>query len=139
MSSGSQAVPANDPDPGTGQPGDVMVLPHDAYTLVILHGDIDWRISQDLEEAGRFCLHPARPTVIDARKITVLDSVGVSFLVRLAAGLHTAGSKLQMQGPSRRTAELLTLIGADSLMTWLPDRTDRSDRSDSSELTRPHP
>ena len=122
MTSDHQAVPANDPGPGQhGQPGDVMVLPHDAYTLVILHGDIDWRISQDLEDAGRFCLHPPRPTLIDVRKITMLDSVGVSFIVRLAAGLRTAGGQLQVQGPSRRTAELITLIGADSLMTWLPE------------------
>jgi anti-anti-sigma factor len=124
MSSGSQTSPTNDPATG---PGDVMVLPHDDHTLVILYGNIDWRTGQDLEDAGRFCLHPPRPTVIDVRKITGLDSVGLSFIIRLAAGLRLTGRQIQVQGPSRRTAELLTLVGADSLIAWLPDRTETGD------------
>ncbi|GAA3620614.1 hypothetical protein GCM10022223_41860 [Kineosporia mesophila] len=120
-----------------------MVLPHDEHTLVILYGDIDQRISQDLEEAGRFRRHPARKNIIDVRKMTMMDSAGLSFIIRLGAGLQAAGTHLRLQGPSRRTAELITLVGADSLMTWLPDQTkpDLSQLGRSAQLTvfpRPH-
>jgi len=110
-------------DPVTdGQPGDVVVLAQDDHTLVMLYGDIDIRVSDDLEQAGRFSIDARQSTVMDVRHVTMMDSVGVSFVVRLAAGLRAAGAELLLQGPSRRVAELIALVGADSLTRWLPDR-----------------
>lgn len=106
----------------SGAPGDVIVLAQEDHTLVILHGDVDVRVSEDLEYAGRFSIDAARRTVMDVRQVTMMDSVGVSFVVRLAAGLRSAGTELVLQGPSRRVAELIALVGADGLTRWLPEQ-----------------
>ncbi|MBT0771902.1 STAS domain-containing protein [Kineosporia sp. J2-2] len=104
-----------------GTAGDVVVLSQGDHTLVILYGDVDVRVSEELEHAGRFSIDAARRTVMDVRHVTMMDSVGVSFVVRLAAGLRSAGTELELQGPSRRVAELITLVGAGELARWLPE------------------
>jgi anti-anti-sigma factor len=101
-----------------GAAGDVVVLAQADHTLVILHGDIDLRSTDDLEYAGRFSLDAGRPTVMDVRKVTMIDSVGLSFVIRLAAGLSSAGTELVLRGPCPRIEELLTLVGADGLVRW---------------------
>jgi anti-anti-sigma factor len=105
-------------------PGDICVLAERGYTLVMLYGDVDERCTDDLEHAGRFCIDEARPTVMDVRKVTLIDSVGLSFVIRLAAGLLHAGTELILYGPNLRIAELITLVGADGLVRWTqsPDR-----------------
>ncbi|GAA3612508.1 hypothetical protein GCM10022223_30750 [Kineosporia mesophila] len=104
-------------------PGDVVVLSQGDRTLVILYGDVDVRVSEDLEYAGRFSIDAGRCTVMDVRQVTMMDSVGVSFVVRLAAGLRAAGTELLLQGPSRRVSELISLVGANELTRWLPEQT----------------
>ncbi|MDP9828700.1 anti-anti-sigma factor [Kineosporia succinea] len=107
--------------PHDGAPGDVVVLSQDDHTLVILYGDVDVRVSDELEYAGRFSIDAGRLTVLDVRHVTMMDSVGVSFVVRMAAGLRSAGTELLLQGPSRRVSELISLVGATELTRWLPD------------------
>jgi anti-anti-sigma factor len=104
-------------DDGGG--GDVTVLIQADHTLVILAGDIDIRCTDDLEHAGRFSLDAGRRAIMDVRRVTLMDSVGISFVVRLAAGLRTAGTELVLQGPCPRVAELITLVGADGLVSWV--------------------
>ena len=101
-----------------GRAGDVVALAEADHTLVILHGDIDLRSTEDLEFAGRFSLDAARSTIMDVRQVTMIDSVGLSFVIRLAAGLRTLGTELVLLGPCSRIAELLTLVGADHLVRW---------------------
>ncbi len=108
-------------EPVDGAAGDVIVLSQGDHTLVLLYGDVDVRVSEDLEYAGRFSIDAGRRTVMDVRQVTMMDSVGVSFVVRLAAGLRSAGTELVLQGPSRRVAELITLVGAGDLTSWLPE------------------
>ncbi|GLY18315.1 STAS domain-containing protein [Kineosporia rhizophila] len=115
--------------PDHDAPGDVVVLAQDDCTLVILYGDVDVRVSDDLEYAGRFSIDAGRQTVMDVRQVTMMDSVGISFVVRLAAGLRSAGAELLLQGPSRRVAELITLVGAGDLARWLPEQQQAGDIS----------
>ncbi|MCD5312172.1 STAS domain-containing protein [Kineosporia babensis] len=116
-------------EPENDAPGDVVVLAQDDHTLVILHGEIDVRVSDELEYAGRFSIDAGRRTVMDVRHVTMMDSVGVSFVVRLAAGLRSTGAELLLQGPSRRVAELITLVGAGDLARWLPEEAQVADVS----------
>ncbi|GLY31792.1 STAS domain-containing protein [Kineosporia sp. NBRC 101731] len=109
-------------------PGDVVVFSQGDQTLVILYGDVDVRVSEDLEYAGRFSIDAGRRTVMDVRQVTMMDSVGVSFVVRLAAGLRAAGTELLLQGPSRRVSELISLVGANDLTRWLPEETQAAAR-----------
>jgi anti-anti-sigma factor len=101
-----------------GSAGDVVVLAQHGHTLVLLYGDIDVRCTDDLEHAGRFSIDAARLTIMDVRRVTMIDSVGLSFVIRLAAGLRSNGTELVLRGPSPRVAELITLVGADELVRW---------------------
>jgi len=116
--SGMDDLSALDRQMDDGGGGDVAVLVQAAHTLVILSGDIDIRCTDDLEQAGRFSLDAGRRTVMDVRRVTLMDSVGLSFVVRLAAGLRTSGTELLLHGPCPRVAELITLVGADGLIRW---------------------
>jgi anti-anti-sigma factor len=118
-----------------GAGGDVAVLAQADHTLVMLYGDIDLRVTDDLEQAGRFSIDSARLTVMDVRNVTMMDSVGLSFVIRLAAGLRSSGTELVLRGPCPRVAEMITLVGADGLIRWTqlpsndgpPDLTTMSD------------
>jgi anti-anti-sigma factor len=104
--------------PPEPEPGDVIVLAEADHTLVILHGDIDLRCTDDLEYAGRFAIDASRRTIMDVQRVTLMDSVGLAFVIRLAAGLRSADTELVLRGPSPRVAELITLVGADHLVRW---------------------
>jgi anti-anti-sigma factor len=105
------------------EPGDVTVLAEAGHTLVILNGEIDLRCAEDLEYAGRFAIDAGQPTVIDVANVTMMDSVGLSFAIRLAANLRSGGSELILTGHAPRVAELITLVGADDLVRWTTSRT----------------
>ena len=108
-------TPQASPD---GPPGDVSVLLEPEYTLIMLAGDIDLAVVDDLEFAGRDAIDIGLPIVADVRRVTSMDSVGVSFLVRLAAGLADRGLSTTLRGPSPRVQELMTLIGAAGMVQW---------------------
>jgi anti-anti-sigma factor len=111
-------APVTEPE---SRPGDVVVLAQPDHTLVLLYGEIDLRCTDDLEQAGQDCLAAAQYAIMDVRKVTSIDSVGLSFIIRLAAGLHAAGTELLLRGPCPRVAELITLVGADLLVRWETD------------------
>jgi len=113
------------PHPSADDEGDISVFSDDDQTLVMLNGQIDLRCTDDLEHAGRFSIDIARKTVMDVTRVTMIDSVGISFVIRLAAAMRSAGNVLFLRGPNARVAELITILGADHLVRWvLPDDTD---------------
>jgi anti-anti-sigma factor len=103
--------------PGAGG-GDVSVLFDDNRAVVLLRGDIDLRVNDDLEYAGREAIDARLPVVADVRNVEMIDSIGVSFLIRLAAAARHNDVSMVMVGPSPRVEELLRLIGAADLFTW---------------------
>lgn len=111
----SQAMPEGDMEPFAG---DVSVFFDPTHTLILLRGDIDLAVAADLEDAGRDAIDAKAPIVADVRSVNLIDSVGISFLVRLAASGKEAGTAVSLRGPAPRVAELLTLVGANDLFTW---------------------
>jgi anti-anti-sigma factor len=97
---------------------DISVFYEDGYTVVMLHGDIDLAVSDDLEQAGRNAIDARVPILLDVRNVTLMDSVGMSFLIRLAAGIRANGSTTTLRGPAPRVRELLAVAGATDLFTW---------------------
>ena len=106
-------------EPGD-EPGDVVVLDQGEYTRVILHGHIDYRIGDELEEAAGFSLNRNRPVIVDARRVESIDSVGLSAIIRIGAGLRRLHTRLLLQGPCPRLRELLVMVGAEQFVHWLP-------------------
>lgn len=97
---------------------DISVFYEDGYTAVLLRGDIDLAVSDDLEQAGRNAIDARVPILVDVRHVTLMDSVGLSFLIRLAAGIRASGSITTLRGPSPRVRELLAVAGAIDLFSW---------------------
>lgn len=102
------------------RPGDVVVLTESSACLVILHGEIDLRMAHELEDAARYCIDSRLSTELDVRQVTRMDSVGVSFIVRLAAALQQGGHRPLLRGPCRPVAELVELVEAGHLVEWMP-------------------
>ncbi|HET8616224.1 MAG TPA: STAS domain-containing protein [Actinomycetales bacterium] len=98
--------------------GDVSVFFDPTHTLILLRGDIDLAVAADLEDAGRDAIDAKAPIIADVRAVNLIDSVGISFLVRLAASGKEAGTTVSLRGPAPRVAELLTLVGANDLFVW---------------------
>jgi anti-anti-sigma factor len=107
--------------------GDVSVFFDPAHTLILLRGDIDLAVAADLEDAGRDAIDAKAPIVADVRSVNLIDSVGISFLVRLAASGKESGTPVFLRGPAPRVAELLTLVGAQDLFVWEDSPDDPAD------------
>lgn len=80
-------------------------------TLIVLVGEVDRVLSEDLEHAGRDAIDHGQPITIDAAGVTFIDSVGVAFLVRLAASMP-AKKQVTLRDPSISVLELLHITGS---------------------------
>lgn len=109
------------PDPGA--PGDVSVFFENGKTVILLRGNIDLSVADDLEHAGRDAIDAALPIHADCRAIDTIDSVGISFLIRLAGNARAADTEVWLLGPAPRVSELLTLLEADDLFHWIDSPT----------------
>jgi anti-anti-sigma factor len=114
-SSSTQSTATGDLEPFAG---DVSVFFDPSHTLILLRGDIDLAVAGHQEGAGRDAIDAKAPIVADVRAVSLIDSVGISFLVRLAASGREAGTTVSLRGPAPRVAELLTLVGANDLFVW---------------------
>lgn len=91
--------------------GAVSVFFDEFNTLIVLVGEVDRVLSEDLEHAGRDAIDHGHPIVIDAAGVTFMDSVGVAFLVRLAAAKqHT--EQVVLRDPSITVMDLLHITGS---------------------------
>lgn len=98
--------------------GDVSVFLSQDHTLILMTGDIDLAVVDDLEFAGRDAIDAGLPIVADVRRVTAMDSVGASFLVRMAATSSDRGLTTTLLGPAPRVRELLHTIGAEAMLEW---------------------
>jgi len=96
--------------------GAVSVFFDRTGTLIVLVGDIDQVLSEDLEHAGRDAIDHGQSITIDAGAVTFLDSVGVAFLVRLAASMP-AKEKVALRNCSVNVLDLLHITGSIPLFT----------------------
>ena len=99
-------------------PGDVSVFFESGRTLILLRGHIDFSVADDLEHSGRDAIDADQPIVADVRSVDSIDSVGISFLIRLAGNARAAGHQMSLVGPSARVHELLVLLDSESLFSW---------------------
>ncbi|MGF1645610.1 MAG: STAS domain-containing protein [Kineosporiaceae bacterium] len=117
------AAPDRTPRPVSADPGDVSVFFENGATVILLRGNIDLSVADDLEHAGRDAIDAELPVHTDVRAVDSIDSVGISFLIRLAGNARAAGTGVSLVGPAPRVSELLTLLEADDLFQWI-DPTD---------------
>lgn len=91
--------------------GAVSVFFDDDGTLIVLVGDVDRVLSEDLEHAGRDAIDHGQSITIDAAGVRFMDSVGVAFLVRLAASVPDK-EQVILRDPSLSVLDLLQITGS---------------------------
>lgn len=68
------------------EPGSVHVMYSATATRVVLAGQVDASLRADLADAAEAVADARRSVVqVDAQQVTFMDSIGVSFLARLAS------------------------------------------------------
>ena len=82
--------------------------------VVVLTGEVDAGLQPQMDAALDAVVRSggAGGLVVDAEELTYIDSVGVSFLLRLRE--HTGGGRLTVLGTPPRVRTLLDLIGVTS-------------------------
>lgn len=66
------------------EPGAVQVLLGEDRVRIVLSGDIDSELGDDLTEATTEAERHELPIEVDAHHVTFMDSAGVAFLARLS-------------------------------------------------------
>jgi anti-sigma B factor antagonist len=101
-------------------PGDAAVFFDDETTLIMLSGEIDLALGDDLEFAGRDAIDRGTPVLVDVSKVTFIDSVGLGFLARLASAERDKGRRLALIGAPRTVQESIRLVGLTDLVEFAP-------------------
>ena len=100
---------------GPAPAGDVSVLFDDAATVVLLSGEIDLGLADDMEQAGRDVIQRGSDVVVDCSAVTFMDSIGLAFLIRLAAGARRRSRSVSLRDPDDSVLDVLHLTGSTSL------------------------
>jgi anti-anti-sigma factor len=99
--------------------GDAVVFFEDNVTLIMLSGEVDLAIGDDLEFAGRDAIDRGMPVRLDVSRVTFIDSVGLGFLARMASAEREQGRTLALLGAPRTVQEAVHLVGLADLVEFL--------------------
>lgn len=105
--------------PGS-RPSPVDVSYGGGIASVRLRGEVDASSTDDLTGAATEVLAAAVPVVVDLADVTFLDSVGVSFLVRLATEASEQGRTVTLRAAPPAVREVLALVGATDIFSDPP-------------------
>jgi anti-sigma B factor antagonist len=99
--------------------GDASVFFDDGTTLVMLSGEVDLALGDDLEYAGRDAIDRGAPVRVDLSRVTFIDSVGLGFLARMASAERESGRRLPLVGAPRNVQESINLVGLGDLVDFV--------------------
>jgi anti-sigma B factor antagonist len=99
--------------------GDAAVFFDDGITLVMLSGEVDLALGEDLEFAGRDAIDHGDPVRVDVSRVTFIDSVGLGFLARLASAEREHDRRLVLIGARRSVREAVHLVGLAELVEFV--------------------
>lgn len=114
MSEDSGEAPAT-----VGEPGTVQVIVVDERTRIVLSGEVDADLADELSEATDEAERLGLPIDVDAHHVTFMDSSGIAFLARLSirsphrVRLLRVPPTVQFLLEVTRIGELLDVVGAD--------------------------
>ena len=104
--------------------GDAVVFFDEAVTLILLSGEVDLALGDDLEFAGRDAIDRGMPVRLDVSRVTFIDSVGLGFLARMASAEREQGRVLALVGAPRNVQEAVHLVGLAELVEFVDAATD---------------
>ncbi len=95
--------------------GSVHVLVESGRVRVVLSGEIDASVADDLDTAAGDAMVAGRPTVeVDCRNVSFMDSTGIGFVARLAA---RSASHVVLLNPAPVVSFLLETVKISHLVT----------------------
>ena len=103
------------------QPSGMTLHEEPERSLVEVWGEVDLGVRQT---SGPLCpavAERALPVVIDASRVTFMDSAGMSILVRIARDAEANGSPVVLENAPWMLKELLTITGVDQLLPFADD------------------
>lgn len=100
--------------PGLDLPGSASVTASGGTTVLLLDGEIDAAVVRAFE---RRYLRTGEPAVdvIDAERVTFLDSLGLRLMVRCCQEAARQGRATTLRHPSAPVRRVLTMTGLSSL------------------------
>jgi anti-anti-sigma factor len=107
--------------PGHSGAGDASVFFDEGLTLIMLSGEVDLAIGDDLEYAGRDAIDREVPIRVELSRVTFIDSVGLGFLARMASAEREHGRKLSLVGARRNVTEAVHLVGLADLVEFVAE------------------
>lgn len=87
-------------------------------SVVEVWGEIDLGVRQNAGPVCQAVQERALPLVIDAGRVTFVDSAGMSVLVRLARDAEAGGYAVELRNAPWMLQELLTITGVDRLLPF---------------------
>lgn len=99
--------------------GDAAVFFDDEVTLIMLSGEVDLALGDELEYAGRDAIDRGVPVRMDVSRVTFIDSVGLGFLARMASAEREQGRRLPLAGAPRNVQESIHLVGLAELVEFV--------------------
>ena len=90
-------------------------------SLVEAWGEIDLAVRHSAGPMCQVVADRGLPVVIDASRITFIDSTGMSILVRLARDGEARGYPVELRNAPWMLKELLTITGVDQLLPFADD------------------
>jgi len=100
-------------------PAEVRVIPVDHATLVMLAGEIDLALGEDMDAARVEALARGMPIELDVYRVTFLDSIGISFIAQLVKAEQAQGRRVLVRGASKATRQTLLVHGVADLLDGL--------------------
>lgn len=91
-----------------GQPGAVQVLEEEGATHVVLSGEVDSDLGEELSQAAADAAVAGKPVRVDTRGVTFMDSAGLAFLARLCVA---SDSNVEVLVASTTVKFLLEMTG----------------------------
>jgi anti-sigma B factor antagonist len=113
--------------------GKVAVRTSAARTRLVLSGEVDMSLADELSAAVDDALALGLPVDVDVRHVTFLDSSGLSKLVRLATGAVTRPRLIE---PPEFVTFLLEVTRLDEVMDVVAEDPDSPEEEEPSEVVR---
>jgi anti-sigma B factor antagonist len=113
--------------------GSVTVRTSATRTRLVLSGEVDMSLADELSAAVDDALAQKLPVDVDVRDVTFLDSSGLSKLVRLAT---SAVTRPRLIKPPDFVTFLLEVTRLDEVMDVVAEDPDSSSDGDASDVVR---
>jgi len=98
------------------QLGENAVVFDSEETLILLVGEVDLAVADDLDIAGKDATRRGLPIRVDLSRVTFMDSTGVTLLARLVRSEAEHRRRIAVTDPPLAIQELLAITGLACLV-----------------------